>query len=66
MYNSSQFKYDSTDRQLTQALTKTYIIPASGRKQDQNLNIYLLTAEDYKYDQYANLIKYWDLMPKGM
>ncbi len=59
MYNSSQFKYDSTDRQLTQALTKTYIIPASGRKQDQNLNIYLLTAEDYKYDQYANLIKYW-------
>ena len=59
MYNSSQFKYDSTDRQLTQALTKTYTIPASGRKQDQNLNIYLLTAEDYKYDQYANLIKYW-------
>ena len=59
MYNSCEYKYDNQDYQLLQTKTKTYTIPESWKKSDQNLNNYLLTVEDYKHDRYGNLIRYW-------
>ncbi len=59
-FESTEFKYDTTYKQLIQKKTKKYTIPVSAYNTVQDLNKYLLGIEDYEYDQYGDLIKYWN------
>ena len=62
--NGIDYKYNTTDRQLIQKISKTYTIPSitttdAITDSDQNLNKYVLKVEDFNYDLYGNLEKYW-------
>ena len=59
MFNSIEYDYDATDYQLIQQRAKKYTVPESESSGDQNLNKYLLNVEDFKYDSYGNLTRYW-------
>ena len=59
MFDSTEYGYDATDYQLIQQRTKKYTVPESESSGDQNLNKYLLNVEDFKYDSYGNLTRYW-------
>ena len=59
MYECVEYEYDNNRYQLTQTRTKKYTVPESGGYGSQDPNDYLLIVEDYEYDQYGNLIKYW-------
>ncbi len=57
--NSVDYTYDPTYHQLTQKITKTYTVDFENINQAQDLNKYLIKAEDFSYDIYGNLVDYW-------
>jgi YD repeat-containing protein len=65
LYNSTEYKYNKdTDRQLRQQIVKTYTVPSFTNTEymsddNQNTNKYLQKVEDFNYDAYGNLVKYW-------
>ena len=59
MFSRNEFDYDTNYYQILQKRAKTYTTPASGSSSPQDLNKFLLSVEDYNFDQYGNLIKYW-------
>ncbi|MGI6668769.1 MAG: RHS repeat-associated core domain-containing protein [Acetivibrionales bacterium] len=64
LLSSTEYKYNTnTDRQLKQKITKIYTIPdytvPEYVYEPQNLNKYIQKTEDFYFDQYGNLVKYW-------
>lgn len=63
LFSSIDYSYNTTDRQLIQKITRTYTIPdyttSTFTLDTQNKNKYILKVEDFTYDSYGSLIKYW-------
>ena len=59
LYDSLEYRYDNTNRQVTKKILKKYSMPSSEYANDQDLSKYLLYVEDFTYDQFGNVVSYW-------